>query len=96
MKGAGSRFYVSSHPPPPDRPPVKEAAVAVKEAPALGIIAPDEADYPSFDRSGLTDDAIRIVQEHVARHNNLDLKSRRPLATPGVASPPSNGTAWFS
>eukprot|EP00667_Euglena_gracilis_P008158 EG_transcript_8264 len=63
---------VSTSSPAPIR--VKEAAVAVKEAPALGIVAPDEADYPSFDRSGLTDDAIRLVQEHVARHNNLDLK----------------------
>jgi len=37
------------------------------------IKAPTEADYHSFDRSGLTRDAIRIVSEHVQTTGKLDI-----------------------
>jgi len=41
------------------------------------IVIPDASAYPSFDRSNLTDDAIRLVKEHVAAHGNLDLAPER-------------------
>lgn len=39
--------------------------------PPGGIVEPEQADYISFDRSGLTDEAIKLVQQHVAKKHEL-------------------------
>ena len=51
----------------------QEQEVYDDDQPQIEYYVPEETDYPSFDKSGLTDNAIGLIQEYVSVHGILDL-----------------------